>query len=81
MQTHSLATQQSQSIYPTAVGKESAAFTYYWTLSKENGQLVLKSPELPDEFQARVFKGNIRCEASLMAQLVKNPPALQETLV
>ena len=38
-------------------------------------------PELPDEFQARVFKGNIGCEASLIAQLVKNPPAMQETLV
>ena len=39
MQTHSLATQQSQSIYPTAVGKENAAFAYYWTLSKEMGIL------------------------------------------
>ena len=31
--------------------------------SKENGQLVLKRPKLPDGFQARVFKGNVRGES------------------
>ena len=30
--------------------------------SKENKQLMFKRPELPDGFQGRVFKGNIRAE-------------------
>ena len=29
---------------------------------KENGQLVLKRPELPNGFQTSVLKGNIRAE-------------------
>ena len=28
--------------------------------SKENEQLMLKRPELPDDFQARGFKGRVR---------------------
>lgn len=34
--------------------------------SKENGQLTLKQSELPNGFQRRVFKGNIRCESCSM---------------
>ena len=28
--------------------------------SKENGQLMLKRPKVPDGFQGRVFKGKVR---------------------
>ena len=27
---------------------------------KENGQLTLRSPEFPDDFQGRGFKGSVR---------------------
>ena len=33
-------------------------------LSKENGQVVLKRPELPNDFQGTVFKGNIGLRAA-----------------
>ena len=40
------------------MGKESTVLLD--GVSKENGQLMLKTPKLPNGFQARVLKGNIR---------------------
>ena len=41
---------------------------------KENGQLMLKRPGLPDGFQARVFKDSVRGEGHRMHdQLVELP--------
>lgn len=34
--------------------------------SKENGQLVLKRPKLPSDFQAKVFKHSVRREGLKM---------------
>ena len=50
--------------------------------SKENRQLMLKRPELPNGFQRRVFKDSVRREGGRMCdQLVHNSLVDDEVMV